>query len=251
MRGIDIDGAERIALHRRILSEKKILQGVFREFYDLCMRQNDQHFSGDGKLVELGAGTSLFQHFYPQILSSDIAPDPTLDLVVDALDMPFAPASVRAFFGINCFHHFPDPAQFFRELLRTLTPGGGCVLIDPFYGPLARRFYSRVFDSEHFSMEQREWKSEMGIMQGANQALSYIVFFRDRARFEREFPELEIVESYPLLNYPLYFLSGGLNFRSLLPELLLPLVKGLERLLAPLAPVLGLHHVIVLRKRAR
>jgi hypothetical protein len=54
-------------------------------------------------------------------------------------------------------------------------------------------------------------------MEGANQALSYIVFERDRERFERLFPDLEIVEQSWIANYPRYLLSGGLNFRQLLP----------------------------------
>jgi hypothetical protein len=85
-------------------------------------------------------------------------------------------------------------------------------------------------------------------MQGANQALSYIVFFRDRARFESELPELEITQSFPLGNYLRYLLSGGLNFRQLVPSGSEGALRALERSLRPARRLLALHHVVVLRR---
>jgi hypothetical protein len=86
-------------------------------------------------------------------------------------------------------------------------------------------------------------------MQGANQALSYIVFKRDRALFERGFPGLELVETFPLSDYPRYLLPVGLNFRQLAPTYTEPALRALGGA-APGAAALGLHHVIVLRRRA-
>jgi hypothetical protein len=86
-------------------------------------------------------------------------------------------------------------------------------------------------------------------MNGANQALSYVVFVRDRKRFETEFPQLEIVSQEPLPNAVGYLLSGGLNFRQLVPDFMTPLVELLERALSPLRRLYALHQVIVLRRR--
>jgi len=239
-------------LHRRILSEKPVMLQVFREFYDGCMRLDHKHFSGSGLRVEIGAGSSLFKQFYPDVLATDIKPVPGHDRVVDALAMPFDPASVRAVYAINCFHHLPSPHKFFLELERVLAPGGGCVLIEPHHGPLAAALFRRMFATEIFDPAQPEWESPVsGAMTGANQALSYIVFLRDRARFERLHPSLEIVEQRPLTNWMRYLLSGGLNFRSLIPAAAAPLVKGTEWLASPLARTLALHKIIAIRKRDR
>jgi hypothetical protein len=86
-------------------------------------------------------------------------------------------------------------------------------------------------------------------MGGGNQAQSHVIFVRDRARFEARFPELEIVRIAPLTNWVRYLVSGGVNFRALLPGRSEPLLRGLERLLAPAAPLLALHHLVVLRRR--
>jgi SAM-dependent methyltransferase len=153
-------------------------------------------------------------------------------------------------YGINCFHHFPVPETFFQELLRVVKPGGGTILIEPYYGPLASLLYKKLFASESFDKQDPHWGSTgRGIMRGANQALSYIVFRRDRAVFERQFPDLEIVHTAPLHNYLRYFLSGGLNFRQLLPDFAIPLLKLTEMVMIPVERLTALHHILVLRKR--
>jgi len=124
------------------------------------------------------------------------------------------------------------------------------VLIEPYYGPLASVVFKRLFASEDFDKAMPGWRTDAtDPMHGANQALSYIVFERDRARFQREFPRLQIVETFPLENYLRYLLSGGLNFRQLVPSFTEPALRALEAALAPGAAGAGaVHHVIVLRR---
>ena len=132
-----------------------------------------------------------------------------------------------------------------------VAPGGGVVLIEPYYGPVASVVFKRLFASEEFDKAMPGWTSQAsGPMQGANQALSYIVFVRDRPRFERELPNLELTETFPLTNYVRYLLSGGLNFRQLVPGFTEPALRALESALRPARDVLALHHMVVLRRRA-
>jgi len=249
--GLDIESPERILRHSRILARKAILRSVFEDFYR-TYRALDERWFGDvpGLRVELGAGVSFFKQCFPDVTMTDIKLAPHLDAVVDAQAIPYADASVRALYGLNCFHHLPEPETFFREALRVLRPGGGVVLIEPFYGPLSEAVHKRLFSTECFVKTDRDWSSlERAAMLGANQALSYIVFFRDRARFTARHPELEIVHTETVPNYLRYLLSGGLNFRQLCPDKLTGLVVLMERFLRPLEPLFALHHAIVLRKR--
>ncbi|MBL7777075.1 MAG: class I SAM-dependent methyltransferase [Chitinophagales bacterium] len=248
--GKNPDSVEFLDVHRTVLQEKPMMREVFTEFYDACINLDKRYFTGTGKRVEIGAGVSFFKKVYPEIVSTDIKPTPHLDMVVDALNMPFENNSIRAIYGINCFHHFPNPDKFFNELERVLEPGGGCVLIDPYHGPVASVFYKNVFDTEDFNKEQKEWTNDgLGVMMDANQALSYIVFTRDADKLRAAHPDLEIVLQKPLTNYMRYLMCGGLNFRQLMPTFMSPLLKFKEWLLSPLATVFGLHHVIVIRKR--
>lgn len=250
LREIDVESSQRITVHRTILEAKPVMKAVCREMYALCADLDRQFFSGEGQRIELGAGVSFLKDFFPDVLVTDIVPAPHLDCVLDAQNMSSVPdASVRAFFGIHCFHHFPQPGKFFEELNRTLKPGGGCVLIEPYFGPIARLVYPRLFATEKFDMSQGSWDTPgAGAMNDANQALSYVVMFRDRQKLEHEFPKLKIVHTDQITNYPRYILSGGLNFRSLVPAWSAPLLKIVEKVLSPARSWLSLHHVVVIRK---
>ena len=151
--------------------------------------------------------------------------------------------------GINCFHHFHTPDLFFKELQRVLTKGGGCILIEPHYGILANYFYKNLHESEHFNKKQNGWNESDAELSGANQALSYIIFQRDKALFLNRYNNLQIVHHKPLSNYIQYFMSGGLNFRQLSPSYSLSLLKLFETVLLPFIYIFALHHVYVIRKR--
>ena len=251
LREVDVDSDQFLYIHRVILQEKPMMREVFKEFYDLCMSLDERYFTGSGQRVEIGAGVSFFKKLYPGIVATDVKRSDNLDMVLDAQNMDLGNASVRAFYGLNCFHHFPEPCKFFDELKRVLVPGGGCVLIEPYFGMVAERFYKNVHESETFDSTQREWENNaLGFCSNANQALSYIVFVRDRLKFERLFPELEIVVQKPIHNYLRYLLCGGLNFRQILPSWTSPLIKGVETLLIPVSRIFALHHVIVIRKKS-
>ena len=144
---------------------------------------------------------------------------------------------------------FRSPRASSSELERVLVPGGGAVLLEPYHGPLASLLYKRLFRSEGFDKRFPDWETPAtGPMNGANQALSYIVFVRDRDRFQRSFRALRIVHEAPVGNYLRYLVSGGLNFRQLLPNAATALLAGMERAVASCNRWLALHHVIVLQK---
>ena len=247
---VDIDGENRLEQHRRMLVKKRMLREVFNDFHLLFNRLDLRFFSGNGIRLELGAGVAPMRDSYPDVLATDIVYSEHLDKVLNAENMDIGNSSVRSVFGQNCFHHFPHPDKFFHELMRVLIPGGGAILLEPYHGPIASLLYKRLFHSEGFDRNYPSWETPAtGPMNGANQALSYIVFKRDRAIFEEKYPHLEIVLEEPVGNYLRYLLSGGLNFRQLCPDLATNLIRLLEKLLSPANRWLALHYVIVLRKK--
>ncbi|WP_253279496.1 class I SAM-dependent methyltransferase [Pseudomonas brassicacearum] len=228
-----------------------MLREVFVEFHHAFHRLADRYFKVEGLEVELGAGIAPMRNSYPEVLATDIVATEQLDMALNAEAMSLDDHSARVFYGQNCFHHFPHPDRFFTELERTLKVGGGAILIEPFHGPFAAFLYRRLFKSEGFDMHFPSWETpSTGPMNGANQALSYIVFVRDRQAFERKHPGLEIVHQEICGNYLRYLISGGLNFRQLLPDALIPVLKVVEKLLYPLRRVLALHHIVVIRRKS-
>lgn len=249
VRAHDVDGLDVSLVHRRAVERKPLLRDLFATFYREC-RACDARYFGDvpGARVEIGSGAGIIKTYYPDVVTSDLKPLPFVDIRLRAEALPFADGRLRAIYGLNVFHHLGDPRGFFGEALRVLAAGGGVVLIEPYHGPAARLLFPRLHASEGYDPDAADWNSVCGPMSGANQALSYVVFERDRGMFEREFPALELVALRPHTHVA-YLASGGVNFRQLVPTLAGPVVRLAERGLSPFNRWIALQHTIVLRKR--
>jgi SAM-dependent methyltransferase len=170
-----------------------------------------------------------------------------VDVVGSALEMPFRAGSVSAVLMLNVLHHLPDPAQFFGECTRVLRPGGRVCLIEPFVSPLSRRLV-KALHHEPWD-ETAAWElPRSGPMTGANMAMPWNIFFRDRARYDREFRELP-VDSVKLHTMFQYLLSGGVSMRALLPGAMFGPSLAVERLLSPAGAVLASMMTVELQRR--
>jgi SAM-dependent methyltransferase len=197
-------------------------------------------------LLELGSGGSYLKDLEAGIITSDVVAG-VAEQVVDGRALPFPDRSIRALFLTHVLHHIPDVEAFFREADRALMPGGVISMIEVAHTPFAR-FFFRHFHPEPYRDDVREWGfSHQDSMMDSNQALSWIVFVRDRRRFEELNPGLKI-ESTSFLPWLSYLLAGGVTGRCLVPSCLNCLVFGLERLLSPLSPIFALHWHIRVRK---
>jgi hypothetical protein len=88
------------------------------------------------------------------------------------------------------------------------------------------------FHHEPFRPDSATWEfPSTGPLSGANGALPWIVFRRDREIFERDYPSLRIVSIEPLM--PLrYLISGGVSMRALVPRWTFGLFRAIDALLA-------------------
>jgi SAM-dependent methyltransferase len=249
MDGLDVDSGARLACHKAILERKRMIRQVFDEFHALFRQLENRYLDGKGIAIELGAGVAPMRDTFPDVLSTDIVLASHLDFVMDAQKMALAADSVRVAYAQNSFHHFPDPERFLSELERVLVFGGGAIILEPYYGPVATFIYRRLFRTEGFDKEFPTWETpSSGPMNGANQALSYIVFVRDRAKLAARFPLLQLVHREPVGNYLRYLSSGGLNFRQVVPDFATRLLRMIEWAVSPCNRWLALHHVLVLKK---
>ena len=247
--GVDIESTGRLVAHRCILENKPLVREVFLEIHLLMWELSRTFLSGEGLEVEIGSGACPLKLSYPSVISTDLVPSPMLDRVLDAQQMNLPDESVRTVFGQHTFHHLPEPEKFLLELRRVLMTGGGAVLVEPYWGPMAALLFSRLFREEGYDKNAMTWNTAVsGAMSGANQALSYIVFERDKVSYAARFPDLPIVYQAPLGNYLRYLLSGGLNFRQLVPSGSSSVLQTVEKLLSPFNKWLSLHHVLVLKK---
>ena len=86
------------------------------------------------------------------------------------------------------------------------------------------RFIYRNFHHEPFDVNGDWTIPQKGPLSGANGALPWIVFERDRAVFDQKFPHLK-VEQINYRNPFLYLVSGGVSFRQLLPDFMFGIVR--------------------------
>jgi len=158
--------------------------------------------------------------------------------------LPFRSGSLSNLVAIDALHHFSDVHQFFSEAIRTLSPGGRVILIEPWNSRWARiifRFHSEKFD------EDAGWSlPDGGPMSSANVALPWIVFCRDIERFQISYPELEVIKIKVIT--PLGFvLSGGSTVSYGLPGFFYRMVRATDNLLERFG--VGLSALIVVRRR--
>ncbi len=238
-----LDSPERTLHHREILLKKKFMRELYVEWYKYF--EDSLKVIPEGKILEIGSGGGFLKDVLPQVITSDIIPLPTNDLTMSALEMPFSENELAAIFMIDTFHHLPDAEIFLKEVDRVLKRSGKVIMIEP-ANSLWGRFIYKNFHHEPFDPSGSWTFPSSGPLSGANGALPWIVFKRDRERFLKEFPRLRIVSmTYhtPLL----YLISGGFTMPQLLPDFVYPFIRWVDGRLGCIQP-LGMFTTIEIEK---
>jgi len=216
------------------IQQKSALRRLYLEVYAAYQTVLDR-CPQTGMSVELGAGASFVKDVIPEMTTADILPYSTIDMTFNACHMPFADNSLR-FVGMqNVLHHVPDAEAFFSECQRCLMPGGRVLIADQYPGWLAH-WILKYAHHEAYDPAASEWSfPSSGPLSGANGALAWIVFFRDRARFQQQFPQLRIerIDRHTPLRY---WLSGGLKSWSLIPDSCWSFACSMDSLLLKCSP---------------
>lgn len=243
-RDLAADDPATTALRRRIIREKRLLRRLYLEWYSLLA---DAVPPGPGAILELGAGAGFLNEVIPQAVASEVFLCPGTDVVLDGCRLPLRDGSLKALLMVDVFHHVPDVECMLAEAVRTLVPGGCLAMVEPWVSSWSRFVYAHLHP-EPFEPEALGWSfASSGPLSGANSALPWMVFARDRGRFEARFPELTIETLRP--GYPLVYLAtGGVSLRSLSPGWSYPLWRGLEGLCSPFMRHVAMFAVIVLRR---
>jgi len=243
-RGRDLDDPQTTELRRQVMRDKPFLRQLYGEWYATIVNALPP---GRGPVLELGSGAGFLDQLLPDLITSDLLPVRGLSLALDARSLPFGRGSLRAVVMTDVLHHLPGCRRFFHEAARCVRAGGRIVMVEPWVTPWSRLVYGRLHH-EPFLPESVDWEfPSSGPLSGANGALPWIVFFRDRALFEREFPEWTIRSIRPTMPFR-YLLSGGISMRSLVPDWTYKIARGLEAVLGPLNGHLAMFAVIVLER---
>lgn len=243
---ISLEDPQRAGELKALIGRKKALRNWYRAIYSRWVTAL-RDIPPEGVVAEIGSGGGGFSRdFIPELVATDTLPYEGLDALVDAGNLPWSTGSVRALFLLNVLHHLSDAPRFLSEAQRVLKPGGLLLITDQHVGYISR-FVLRWHD-EPYDPKAQSWEAAAKhALSGANGALAWIIFQRDRSRFERQFPGFRFIAYEPFS--PLqYWLSGGLKSWSLLPACLLGVVQSFESALLRLSPQFGSFAHIVLRR---
>ncbi|WP_208999398.1 class I SAM-dependent methyltransferase [Roseibium sediminis] len=224
-RGLSIDDPHTTELRRQIIVEKPFLKSIYQEWYGRILDALPYR----DRVLELGSGAGFFKEVLPNAITSEIFPVKGVDVVADACNLRFSDGELDAIVMTDVLHHIPGVDRFFAEASRCLRTGGRIVMIEPWRTPWSEWVYTHLHH-EPFEPSAGWDIPATGPLSGANGALPWIVFSRDREEFRRRFPKLEIVKIEPIMPIS-YLVSGGVSLRSLVPKFLYKPVRWLEGLL--------------------
>jgi SAM-dependent methyltransferase len=238
---------ERLDDHRRIWSEKPVLQRVYEPWFDALLAE-----AGRGRRVlEVGAGPGFMAAHArarrPDVhwVATDVLATPWNDIAADAGRLPFARASFDVVVCLDLVHHLARPRDFFAEAARVLGPGGRIAAVEPWVSPLSYPIY-RWLHEEGCDLGIDPWNPFGAGAKEAfegNGALTWRVARSGDARQWSEMglgpPRVRAINAFG------YLLSLGFRRGSLLPMGLVPLARRLDDLTRPLAPLTAMRALVI------
>ncbi|NJP07879.1 MAG: methyltransferase domain-containing protein [Chloroflexaceae bacterium] len=228
-RGLSIDDPQVTDLRQRILQEKRFLRDIYTEWYQAIIAALPPC---PGAVLELGSGAGFLRQFLPNVITSEIFVCCGIDAVLDAQQLPLADNSLAAIVMTDVLHHMGQPRRFLHEAGRCLRPGGRVVMIEPWVSRWSTLMYTALHH-EPFRPQSATWEfPTSGPLSGANGAMPWMIFVRDRSQFLHAFPDWHIVTIQPMLPFR-YLLSGGVSMRSLMPSATSGLWRRLEAAMHP------------------
>lgn len=239
---------------RAIIKNKGLLRRIYAEWYARICQKIPVTVSG--QVLEIGSGGGFFKEVYPGCRTSEIFMISGVDVVLDARCMPLHDAALQALVMVDVFHHIPDAYAFLHEVQRVLRPGGRLIMIEPWRSPWSKCIYGNLHGepflpeagARNATLRERWAFAASGPLSGANGALPWIVFHRDRDAFLREFPLLQIESIEP--DYPfVYLASGGVSMRSLAPGWSFPLWRKAEQLCRPMMDLLAMFALLCISRK--
>ena len=165
------------------------------------------------RVLEVGSGLGLARLSGQQWLHSDVAGAAPLSVLNQAQQLPYKSESLDALVLKDTWHHIPEIEHFLEEAHRVLRPSGVIAVFDPYWGTLARFVY-RFLHQERWDAKSTTWSFASSDPWDSNQALTYLIFKRDRHLFdERWGSRFSVIEPRAMIG-PSFLISGGVSRRT-------------------------------------
>ncbi len=233
-----------IQKNRQVWERKALLRRLYDSFYDRIVPLIDPE--APGLILEIGAGLGNLKQRLPQAVSTDLFPNPWLDLVCDGYELPFRNNAVSHIVAFDVFHHLRAPRAFLREARRVLAPGGKLILFEPYISCLSFPVYALLHH------EPVAWRRPIDLSEEAPATRDYYaaqgnatrLFFNGQSQEYLRGWEVSHAEAFSAWAY---LLSGGYSRKACYPENLLSALQGFDRALSRWARVFGGRCLVMLQ----
>jgi SAM-dependent methyltransferase len=208
---------------------KPLLRRIYGDFYQRIVGLMDR--SLEGRILEIGSGIGNLKSRVPEAISSDLFPNPWLDLVCDGYDLPFKDGSLSHLILFDVFHHLEAPVAFLNEARRALQPNGRVIIFDPCISLASWPVYGLLHH------EPVGWSTRINFSEGFPPPRNYYAAQGNATRlfFRNHFPgwlpgwRVKQAEAFSAFSY---LFSGGFSKPAMYPAFAYPLLKGLDGLLS-------------------
>jgi SAM-dependent methyltransferase len=208
---------------------KPLLRRLYAGFYERIVALLDANVPG--RIVEIGSGVGNLKSCLPTAISTDLFPNPWLDVVCDGYELPFLSGSLSHLILFDVFHHLRAPNAFLREARRVLTRKGRLILFEPYIS------WSSFPAYVLFHHEPVAWRSTIDFVEILPRPRDYYaaqgnatrLFFRQKRRDWPSGWSLFHAEAFAGFSY---LFSGGFSKPALYPARWLPQFDRLDQALS-------------------
>jgi SAM-dependent methyltransferase len=224
-RGLDIDDPTTTTVRRSVIAGKPFLLDVYRDWYHSLAEAVPQ---GPGAVLELGSGAGFLSSSLPGLITSEVFFCHFVKAILDAQALPFAAKSLRGIVMTNVMHHIPRPHDFLRDASLCLRRDGVIAMVEPWVSPWSKVVYRKLHHEPFVTDAEPVLDDVAGPLSGANGALPWILFQRDRVAFDRQWPQWRLETVRPMTPFR-YLVSGGVSMRSFMPGWATSMWRNIER----------------------
>ena len=93
-------------------------------------------YATDKRVLDIGAGGSSYDKYFPNRVTIDIDPLRNPDIVADAHSLPFKDGEFEYVLCTEVLEHLKNPVVAIKEMKRVLTEGGMVILTTRFVYPI-------------------------------------------------------------------------------------------------------------------
>src|SRR5437867_6418501 len=224
--------------------DKPLLRQIYAAFYERIVVLLDLRLPG--RIVEIGSGVGNLKSHLPQAISTDLFPNPWLDLACDGYELPFLEGSLSHLILFDVFHHLRAPNAFLREARRVLTPGGRLVLFEPYISWLSLPVYAL------FHHEPVAWRAQISFAEELARPRDYYAAQGNATRLffcgeKRGWPAGWTVIHAEVFASFSYLLSGGFSKPGFYPARWSPWLRRCDEKLSRWPRLCGARCLVGLR----